>query len=72
MSFTYFYLALSRHFCWQLHDAYVIFYKALVMLTSPQITHPVLSNKREIHVTNTTTVPLIAGKDTKSVSSHDE
>ena len=31
-----------------------------------------LSHKTSIHITNTTTVPLIAGKDTKSASSHNE
>ena len=31
-----------------------------------------ISHKTLIHITNTTIVPLIAGKDTKSASSHNE
>ena len=31
-----------------------------------------ISHKTLLHKTNTTTVPLIAGKDTKSASSHNE
>ena len=31
-----------------------------------------ISHKTLIHITSTTTVPLIAGKDTKSASSHNE